>query len=199
MVAATPSARPKTSAAASTKRCQRWLKSGTRRRLLRCSAGGVVLTRLGFLTPLQPDHRALAVRFFPGVPGAGIDVRVLLVEALVVLPVDHPGPGLELLASGLHGHHRVGLEVVVPGGVRGRPAFGGNDHVVPVVPVVDQGRRAYLSGLGALGGQDQDVSPEKRTTGRLAVGAHILDEVAVEVMKAAHEIAYPAAAPLIPR
>src|SRR5690242_2442403 len=101
MVAATPSARPKTSAAASTKRCQRWLKSGTRRRLLRCSSGGVVLTRLGFLEPLQHDHRDLAIRLLSVVPEARVDVGVLLVEALVVLTVDHPGPGLEPLPSRL--------------------------------------------------------------------------------------------------
>src|ERR1051325_10462304 len=119
MVAATPSARPKTSAAASTKRCQRWLKSGTRRRLLRCCAGGVVLTRLGLVEALQHDHRDLTVRLLPVVPEAGVDVGVLLVEALVVLAVDHLGPRLELLASGLDRHDRVGCEVVVPGGVRG--------------------------------------------------------------------------------
>src|SRR5438094_2604334 len=186
MVAATPRARPKTSAAASTKRCQRWLKSGTRRTLLRCPAGGVALTRLGLIDPLQHDHGDLAGGLLPIVPKTRVDVGVLLVQALVLVAVDHVGPGLELVASGLHGHDRVGLQVVVPGRVGWGATLGGEDHVVARVPGIDQRGRALLAGFGALGGEDQNVTPEERTAGRLAVGADVLDQVAVEVMKTAH-------------
>src|SRR2546430_2437516 len=186
MVAATPSARPKRSAAASTKRCQRWLKSGTRRTLLRCPAGGVALTRLGLGDPLQHDHGDLAGRLFPVVPETRVDVGVLLVQALVLVAVDYVGPGLELLATGLHGDDGVGMEVVVPGRVGRRATLGREDHVVAGVPGIDQRSRALLAGFGALGGEDQNVAPEERTAGRLAVGANVLDQVAVEVVKAAH-------------
>src|SRR5436190_8866938 len=191
MVAATPSARPKTSAAASTKRCQRWLKSGTRRTLLRCRAGGVALTCLGLVDPLQHDHRDLARRLLPVVPETRVDVGVLLVQALVLVPIDHLGPGLELLATRLHGDDRVGLQVVVPGRVGWRAALGGEDHVVTRVRGVDEWGRALLAGFGALGGEDQNVAPEERTAGRLAVGADVLDQVAVEVVKAAHPLFIP--------
>src|SRR5436190_18625084 len=159
MVAATPSARPKTSAAASTKRCQRWLKSGTRRTLLRCRAGGVALTRLGPVDPLQHNHRDLAGRLLTVVPETRVDVGVLLVQALVIVPIDHLGPGLELLATRLHGDDRVGLQVVVPGRVGWRAALGGEDHVVTRVRGVDLGGRRILDRQDDLGLVNQTLAP----------------------------------------
>src|SRR2546422_95709 len=93
---------------ASRKRCQRWLKSGTRRRLLRLLGGRNGLSRVFRVGALEhddgnPPARSLAVfveaRHLPG---------VLSVEALVVLlAVDHAGPGLERLTLSLDLDDRV--------------------------------------------------------------------------------------------
>src|SRR4029077_20240772 len=79
-VAPAPRSRPKINALASTKRCQRWLKSGTRRRLLRLPGGECCLTALVGVDLLQDDHRDFASRLRPVVPEARVEVGMLLVK-----------------------------------------------------------------------------------------------------------------------
>src|SRR4029077_5043711 len=96
-------ASPIKSALASRNRCQRWLKSTPGRRL-----PGLPLSRYRLMRvePLQEDDRDLAGRFLAVVVEAGIDARMVLVEALVVLVARDVGACLELLAQDLQGDIR---------------------------------------------------------------------------------------------
>src|SRR5439155_4870861 len=99
-VAAAPRTRPKSRALASRKRCQRWLKSGTRRRLLRLLAGRRGLSGVLRVGSLQHDDGDPPARSLAVFVEAGHLPRVLPVEALVVvLAVDDPGSGFERLAQ----------------------------------------------------------------------------------------------------
>src|SRR5438105_3292299 len=148
--------------------------------------GCCLLSPLVALDGLEHDDRDLPRGLLAVVPEPWIDVGVLLVEAFVVLAVDHLRARLELLAFHLDGHDRVRLEVVVPGGVGGGAARGGDDHDSVLVARVDDRIFSILPGLCTLGGEDQDVASLEWPAGGLAaMGTQVGDEVAIEVMKAA--------------
>src|SRR5690349_17004705 len=66
---------------------------------------------------------------------------------------------------------RVGLQVQEPGGRRVGAALGRDDEVRVVVPVLeDQGVFALLTGLAALGEQDQDLGPVAPVVAVLTIG-----------------------------
>src|SRR2546427_1242063 len=170
---------------ASRKRCQRWLKSGTRRRLLRLLGGWNGLSRAFRVGALEhddgnPPARPLAVFVEAGhLPG------MLPVEALVVLlAVDHAGPGLERLTLSLDLDDRVDAEVVVPGGVGWGTTLRGDDNVIAVV--LGKGQRV-LSGrarLGSGGGQDEDVAAlEWPSRSAAAVGPQVVYQRPVEIIE----------------
>src|SRR2546427_505759 len=87
---------------ASRKRCQRWLKSGTRRRLLRLLDGWNGLSRVFRVGALEDDDGDPPARSLAVLVEAGHLPGVLPIEALVVLlAVDDPRSGLERVAEGL--------------------------------------------------------------------------------------------------
>src|SRR3989442_12815791 len=98
---------------ASRKRCQRWLKSGTRRRLLRLLSGWNGLSRVFRVGALEHDDGDPPARSLAVFVGAGHLSRVLPVEALVgLLPADHAGSGPERLTVGVDLGDLVGAEAV---------------------------------------------------------------------------------------
>src|SRR2546423_9078121 len=100
---------------ASRKRCQRWLKSGTRRRLLRLLGGWNGLSGVFRVGALEHDDGNPPARSLAVFVEAGHFPRVLPVEALVVLlAVDDSGAGLERPAQGFGLDDRGGAKVVVP-------------------------------------------------------------------------------------
>src|SRR5450759_419375 len=106
---------------------------------------------------LQDDHRDLARGLFAVVMKTRVDVGVLRVQALVLVALRNVRAGLELLLPHLDGNLGVLDEVVVPGRVRGRTAFGGGDHVVVSVAGVDERVLANVTRLRAFGREDQHV------------------------------------------
>src|ERR1700693_2243212 len=133
---------------------------------------------------LQHDGRDLARGSLAVVVEGRVDVGMMRVQALVLFALRNVRASLELLLPYLHGHLRVLHEVVVPGRVSGRAALGGDDHVVVAVAGVDERVLAYLPGFGAYGREDQDIPSEGGAGGGLSVGPEVLDQVAVEVLKA---------------
>src|SRR2546428_3684390 len=180
---------------ASRKRCQRWLKSGTRRRLLRLLDGWNGLSRVFRVGALEDDDGDPPTRSLAVLVEAGHLPGVLPIEALVVLlAVDDPRSGLERLAEGLDLDDRVGAEVVVPRRVGGCAALGCDDDVITVVAGEGERVLANLSSLGSGGGQDQDVAALEGAARRAAlVGSQVVDQGLVEV------IATIAHASLLPR
>src|SRR5438876_653167 len=170
---------------ASRKRCQRWLKAGTRRRLLRLLGGWNALSRVFRVGALEHDDGDPPARSLAVFVEAGHLSRVLPVEALVVLlAVDHPGSGLERLPEGLDLDDRVGAEVVVPRRVGWGATLRGDDDVIAVV--LREGQRV-LAGRARLGsgcGQDQDVAALEGAARRAAlVGSQVIDQGLVEISK----------------
>src|SRR5256886_13902646 len=170
---------------ASRKRCQRWLKSGTRRTLLRLVGIWKGLSRVVRVGALDHDDGDPPPRSLPVFVKAGHLSRALPVEALVVLlAVDHPGSGPERLAEGLDLDDRVGAEVVVPRRVGGCAALGCDNDVIAVVAGEGERVLASLSCLGSGCGQDQNVAALERAAGcPTAVGPEVIDQGLVEVVE----------------
>src|SRR5437588_11664379 len=141
---------------ASRKRCQRWLKSGTRRRLLRLLGGWNGLSGVVRVGALEHDDGNPPARSLAVFVEAGHFPRVLPVQALVVLlAVDDGSSGLERLAQGFDLDDRVGAKVVVPRRVGWGTALRSDDYVVAVVLGEGQRVLAGRARLGLRSGQDQ--------------------------------------------
>src|SRR5258708_28054298 len=141
--------------------------------------------RLAGFDALQDDKRDLA-RGPPSVLVKGReDVSVLLVKALVLPSLGDVRARFEALSAGFHHHLRVSDEVVEPGGMRRSAALRADDHQVVSVARIGERVLTQLARLGALGGEDQNVAALEGAGGCLAaMGAQVLDQLAVEIFKA---------------
>src|SRR5581483_8257147 len=83
---------------------------------------------------------------------------------------------------------RVLREVLVPAGMLGRPAVGGDDHVAVAVPRVDERRRPRPAALPAGRGQQQDRRPLLPDVADLAAGLPVAADMvgAVQLLALAH-------------
>src|SRR5207248_9047187 len=86
------------------------------------------------------------------------------------------------LAAHLDGGPRVGDEVVVPVRTRGRSPMGSEDGEVVADRLVNHGVDARLAGPGADGVEQQQRTALVSAAHRAAVGAELLDHLAVEVV-----------------
>src|ERR1700692_1665309 len=150
---------------------------------------------------LQDDDGDLAGRLLPVVMEAWIDVGVLRVEALVLVAVRNMRAGVELVLAHLDGDLGMLEEVVVPGRVRRRAALRGDDHDVVSVAGVHERVLAHVARLGSLGGEDQHLATLEWARGCLSVRPKVLDQVAVEVLKACSHQGFDThlTRPIIPR
>src|ERR1700681_657589 len=96
------------------------------------------------------------------------------------------GTDLEALGANLDGRDRVGQQVVVPVGIAGLAAFGGDDG--KAVPIGDIGHRrgARLAAFRANGGQEQEGRVGKIAANLAVVGPKLIDSVLVKTVVLAH-------------
>lgn len=80
---------------------------------------------------------------------------VLIIEPRALFTGDVMGADLEFLGPDLYRDHRVRDQVVIPGGMGGCTAFGGDDHKPVAILRVDDRRGRFFAGFRALGGQQQ--------------------------------------------
>src|SRR5437588_1549535 len=131
----------------------------------------------------QHDHGDLAARLVLVLPELWVLLRLLGVEGLTLLGIGDPGRHLQRVVADLDLGVGIGLDVVEPVGGLVGPALGSEDHVVvaflPVHERVDP-RRAAL-GTGVV--EEQDRLAGKEPADLACIGAELLDDRCVPVVR----------------
>lgn len=87
---------------------------------------------------------------------------------------------LELLGAGLHPHHGMGQQIVVPGGMPGRTEVRSDDHQQVAVADAPEWNGALFPRLRAGGGQEEKVAALEGAADLSLIGPELLDDLLVE-------------------
>src|SRR5579884_1126972 len=143
----------------------------------------------GLLWPvgaLQFNHRNLARRLLLVLAELRIHLRPPGVDFVAFLACYGSGGGMKFLVADLDGDFGVGEQVVVPGRVGGRAAFGGEDEQAVAVAHVHHRVGARLAALRAGGREEQQGSAFPYAADLPSVGPKLFNNLAIPVIPLRH-------------